>query len=92
VTHVGKIYNVIARQIAEATVAAEPGVAAAQCLMVSQIGSPVTRPAVVEVKLAAEDSRPIHEFRRQAEDIVGDCLRRIPRIIDGLITGAISVM
>ena len=40
VTHVGKIYNVVARDISEALVAAVPEISHAQCLMVSRIGSP----------------------------------------------------
>jgi hypothetical protein len=36
----GKIYNVVARNIAEALVATVPQIARAQCLMVSSIGAP----------------------------------------------------
>lgn len=38
VSHVGKIYNVLARDIAEAVVARVPEVASAECCMVSRIG------------------------------------------------------
>jgi S-adenosylmethionine synthetase len=58
VTHVGKIYNVIARGVAEAIVAAESGIAAAQCLMVSRIGTPVTWPAIIDIKLASQRGPP----------------------------------
>jgi S-adenosylmethionine synthetase len=92
VTHVGKIYNVVAREIAEAIVAADPGVAAAHCLMVSRIGSPVTRPAIVNVKLGTKDGLSIERFEAQIEDIVIDCLGRIREIVDGFVAGAISAV
>ena len=40
VSHVGKIYNVLARDIAEAIIAEIPEIDSAQCLMVSRIGAP----------------------------------------------------
>ena len=92
VTHVGKIYNVVARDIAQAIVVADTGIAAAQCLMVSRIGNPVTRPAIIDVKLATKDGAPIDRFEGQVEDIVSDCLSRIPQLIDSFVTGAIGVV
>jgi S-adenosylmethionine synthetase len=92
VTHVGKIYNVVARDIAEAIVAADTGIAAAQCLMVSRIGNPVTRPAITDVKLATKDGAPIDRFEGPVEDVVSGCLSRIPQLIEGFITGAIDVV
>ena len=51
-THTGKIYSVTARAIAEMLVADVAEVAEAQCIMVSQIGRPLSEPAAIEVKLA----------------------------------------
>ncbi len=92
VTHVGKIYNVVARDIAEAIVASDRGIAAAHCLMVSRIGYPVTRPAVIEVKLATTDGQPVDRFTEQVEHIVDDQLSRIPLLTNGFITGAIDIV
>jgi S-adenosylmethionine synthetase len=91
-THVGKIYNVVARDIADAIVAADIGIGAAQCLMVSRIGTPVTRPAIVEIKLATKDELPVDRFKSQIEDIVADHLARIPQLIDGFVAGVITVV
>jgi S-adenosylmethionine synthetase len=71
---------------------ADTGIAAAQCLMVSRIGNPVTRPAIVDVKLATTDGAPIDRFNGQVEDIVSDRLSRIPQLIDSFVTGAIGVV
>ncbi|HUH69437.1 MAG TPA: methionine adenosyltransferase [Mycobacterium sp.] len=92
VAHVGKIYNVVARDIAEALVAADVGIAAAHCLMVSRIGTPVTRPAVVDLRLATKDGLPIDQLRERVEDTVAAYLARIPQLIDGFVAGTISVV
>lgn len=91
VTHVGKIYNVIARQIAEALVATVPEVAEAQCLMVSRIGAPVTSPAVVHIKLATRDGFMPTQLRTRVEDVVADRLARIPSLLDAFVAGEIEV-
>jgi S-adenosylmethionine synthetase len=90
VTHVGKIYNVLARQIAEALIRI-PDVAAAQCVMVSRIGAPVTRPALVQVKLATRDAVPAGQLRPAAEEVVVDQLSRAPKLIDDFVAGTVAV-
>ena len=90
-THVGKIYNVVARDIAETLVAMLPEIAAAQCLMVSQIGSPVTKPAMIEIKLATRGGFPVSELEPQVAEIVADCLASVPKLVDNFIAGTIEV-
>jgi S-adenosylmethionine synthetase len=91
VTHVGKLYNVVARDIAELLIASVPEIIAAQCLMVSRIGAPVTDPAIMQVKLTTRDGIPVYEVRRRVEDITAECLSRIPKLIDDFVAGTISV-
>lgn len=91
VSHVGKIYNIAARNIAEALVAIVPEIVAAQCLMVSRIGTPITSPALVQVKLAAQDGIPVDNFKQQVGDITSDCISRIPILIDDFVAGTIGV-
>ena len=91
VTHVGKIYNVLARKICETLVTTVPEIAAAQCLMVSQIGSPITSPALVQVKIATRDGSPVDKFRQRIEEVADDCVVRAPRLIDDFVTGLIDV-
>ena len=90
-THTGKIYNVVAQQIAETLVAKVPEIFAAQCLMVSRIGSPVSNPAILQVKLETRDALPVEHFKRQIEDIVGDRLAAIPKLLDDFAAGLIDV-
>jgi S-adenosylmethionine synthetase len=91
VTHVGKIYNVVSLRVAQTLIATVPGIAKAHCLMVSQIGSPVTSPSIVQVKIAVRDGRPISEFTRQIEEVIADNLGRIPQLITEFDAGKISV-
>jgi S-adenosylmethionine synthetase len=91
VTHVGKLYNVVARRIAETLVADVPEIAAAQCFLVSQIGSPLTNPALLEVKLRTRDGAPAQQFAQRVEEIASLCLAGIPDLIEGFVAGSIDV-
>jgi len=86
ITHVGKIYSVLARDIADRLVREVPEIAKAQCFMVSQIGSPVSSPAMLQVKLATREDMPVAQLRKRIEEIVADRLAHIPRLVDDRVT------
>ncbi|WP_192248470.1 methionine adenosyltransferase [Mesorhizobium silamurunense] len=90
VSHVGKIYNVAARDVTQAICADLSEVAAAECLLVSRIGDPVTRPALVQLKVATRDGLPIAKVRRSVETITADRLSRIPKLIEDFVAGRIA--
>src|SRR5678816_4896815 len=52
VSHVGKLYHVIANRIASRLVAEMPDAEAATCMLVSRIGAPIDQPALVDVRVA----------------------------------------
>ncbi|MEX0752691.1 MAG: methionine adenosyltransferase, partial [Xanthobacteraceae bacterium] len=91
VSHVGKIYNVVAREIAETLVATEPDITAAQCLLMGQIGSPITEPALLHIKLATRDGTPVAQFERRVDEIAHAHLGRTSELVDDFIAGAIEV-
>ena len=91
ITHVGKIYNVVAQRIAETLVRELPALAKAQCLLVSQIGAPVTRPAMLQVRLASRENILLDQLRPRIEEIAADRLASIPRLVDDFVAGAIEV-
>ena len=91
VSHVGKIYNVLAMRLSAALVERVPAVSAAQCLIVSQIGAPVSEPALVSLRLAAHDAIPPAQLRRDVEALVEVHLTAIPRMVGELISGVIAV-
>ena len=90
VSHVGKIYNVLATDICKALVAETPEIAA-HCLMVSQIGSPISTPAIVQIKVATRDKAPAEQFRDRIEEITAAQLVSAPKRIDDFIAGQIDV-
>jgi len=91
VTHTGKLYNVVAREIAEALVVEEPDVHEAQCLLLGEIGAPVTQPALVHFRLATRDGLPVVNFEKSARELARAHLERIPGMVDAFIAGKISL-
>jgi S-adenosylmethionine synthetase len=91
ITHVGKIYNVVARDIAEGLVATVPEIATAQCLMVSSIGAPVSEPAIVHIKIATRNGAPVDGLRTRVEEVAADRLASIPGLVDAFVAGTIEL-
>jgi S-adenosylmethionine synthetase len=91
VTHVGKIYNVVARDIAEALVATVPEIARAQCLMVSSVGAPVNEPALMHIKLTTRNGAPADGLRSRVEEIAVERLASIPGLVDAFVAGTIEL-
>jgi S-adenosylmethionine synthetase len=91
VSHVGKIYNVVAGEIARSVVAASSEILRAECLMVSKIGAPVTDPAIVQVKIATVDGIPASQLKERTKEIVAERLGNIPRLIDEFVAGRIAI-
>lgn len=91
VSHVGMIYNVLARDIAEAIVCGVAEVAAAECHLVSRIGSPVDEPALTNVTIATHDGSPVDRLQASVGNIVARQLRGIPGLVDRFVAGAIQL-
>jgi S-adenosylmethionine synthetase len=91
VTHVGKLYNVVAGEIAESVVAVSSDIRRAECLIASKIGAPVIDPAIVQIKIATVDGNPSIRFKERAKEIVADRLGNIPRLVDEFVSGRIEV-
>ena len=91
VSHVGKIYNVIAQRICAELVEKIPEVTSVQCLLVSRIGEPITEPSVMELKIEAHDGFLSDQLTRMAEDIAGGHLKNADSIIDYFIKGSVAL-
>jgi S-adenosylmethionine synthetase len=91
VTHVGKLYNIVARRIAERLVNELDEVAEAYCYLVSRIGSPIKEPQVIDLQLHLEDSASIDTIKSKVEEIVQDQLANIDKIRQALIARTIQV-
>jgi S-adenosylmethionine synthetase len=91
VTHVGKLYNVLAARISNAMVTTVPEITAAQCLMVSRIGRPVTEPAIVQMAVATRDGFPLSGLKNRIDEIANHHMGSIPGLIDDFVEGEIDV-
>ncbi len=91
VTHVGKLYNVVAHQIAEVIVAEIPQVVTAHCYLVSQIGHFVREPQLVEVQLQTKEGYSLESFRSHVEEIVRDRLSQIDHLWQRFLKQEISI-
>ena len=91
VTHVGKLYNVAAHEIAREIVASAPVISQARCMLVSRIGSPITEPAIACVQIATRDEGPVERYRKEIEQIVFDALAGLPGRVDDFVTGKIDL-
>ena len=57
VTHPGKLYNLLAHQIAHRLVEQFPEVTEAQCHLLSRIGRPISEPEVFDVAVRIDESK-----------------------------------
>jgi len=86
VNHVGKLYNIAARRIAEQVVSEVTNVVAADCQLVSRIGAPITRPEFASVSVRTTDD--LAKIRPRVEEIVGECLVELPKLWRRVLDGA----
>ena len=91
VTHVGKLYNIAAMLICDALVRNVPGVASAECYLVSAIGSPVNQPRVVDIRIGMDEAAAIEAVRPQIETVVGDLLASVDTLWKPIIGRRISL-
>jgi S-adenosylmethionine synthetase len=87
VTHVGKLYNLLANRIARALVAEVGGVREAYCYLVSRIGRPVSEPQLVDLKLRLEDPAALATLRPRIEDLARAELAGVTTLWRGLLEG-----
>jgi len=91
VTHVGKIYNIVAQQIAEDIVRAIDDVSEAYCYLLSQIGSPIHEPKIIDLKLKLQEGSTLESIKARIEDIVYNKLSSTQKIRQDLLSGKITV-
>ena len=91
VTHVGKLYNIIAQRVAETLIEELEEVQQAYCFLVSRIGSPIMEPQVADLQLVMHDDLTVDVVRSRAEEIVYDQLADIAKIRQELIDGSLII-
>ncbi|HRQ38105.1 MAG TPA: methionine adenosyltransferase [Chloroflexota bacterium] len=91
ISHVGKLYNVLALHMAQAIVAQVTAVSQAQVFLLSQIGQPLNRPLTAAVMLHLADGVLQTAVKHQVAQIINDQLEHMGHIRDEIVNGTISL-
>lgn len=87
VTHVGKLYNLIANRIARAVSTEVAGVQEAYCYLVSRIGRPVADPQLMDVKVRLADPHALAALQPRIAEVAQDRLSGIGVLWRELLEG-----
>lgn len=91
VTHVGKLYNVLAQRIAQSVVSEVAGVEEAYCSLLSQIGRPIDRPQLIDVKVRLKDAAALETAREHIAELARSHLLRVGSLWRELIAGTVPL-
>lgn len=87
VSHVGKIYNIFAHELAASLCQQMEAIRAVRCYLVSQIGSPITEPQLVDIQV--DCSQPLdNKLASEVKALVSRDLRGLPELWRQLVSGA----
>ena len=91
VNHIGKIYNVLAKEIANDIVALYPQVKECNVSIVSQIGRKIDDPKHLDVKISTEKREELDNIRKKVNDIAEQSLENIGYLTHEIISGKHSM-
>ncbi|TFG11162.1 methionine adenosyltransferase [Candidatus Thorarchaeota archaeon] len=83
VSHVGKTYNVAAREIVRQVTEEHPDIEQVYCYLVSQIGAPITEPKAVNVELYGDCD--VGKVMGSVTSIAGDVIADLPNVWKGFV-------
>ncbi len=91
VSHVGKIYNLMARQVAERICQQVDAVEEACVWLCSRIGAPLDEPWVASVQVAMKPDAMIADVRTRIQEIVANEVLTVSVLTHRLTRGELSV-
>lgn len=91
VSHVGKLYNVVASRAAAAIVADVAEVEEAYCFLASHIGCSILEPRVFDIKVRLEDARALDALRPRITEVALAQLERLNVMWRDAIEGALDL-
>jgi S-adenosylmethionine synthetase len=83
VSHVGKTYNVAAREIVDRISQEHPDLKQVYCYVVSQIGAPITEPQAVNIELFGNVN--LNSLKSSVESICEEVIAKLPYVWKGFI-------
>lgn len=91
VSHVGKIYNVLAHRMAREIYTRVEGIKEVYVLLLSRIGAPVNTPQLATAQLLLEKGRKIDEIATRVEEIFAEEMAGINGFCESLAKGEFPV-
>ena len=89
INHVGKIYNVLARQMAKKVYREVEGISEVYIKVLSQIGKPIDQPLMTDVQLILSKGATLDRIRGDVESIVDEGLADLRKISEAIMDGKI---
>ena len=90
ITHIGKLYNVMSKLIAEDVAKKVSPEVEVRVRILSQIGKPVSEPLNCNVQLvSATENKKIGKWKQEAESIANDWLDNVDKVTDLIINGKV---
>ena len=92
ITHIGKIYNVMSKLIAEDVAKKVTNEAEIRVRLLSQIGKPVSEPLNASIQIVlpdAENDPKLPTWKSEAEAIAADWLDNVDKVSDMIIEGKV---
>ena len=90
ITHIGKIYNVMSKLIAEDVAKKVSPEVEVRVRILSQIGKPVSEPLNCNIQLvSATEDKKIGQWKQEAESIAYEWLDHVDKVTDLIINGKV---
>ena len=90
VNHVGKIYNLLATQIAKDCYENIDGIKEVYVRILSQIGKPINEPRVLSIQVIPETGYDVEKMESKLKNIANEWLDGISKITDIVMEGKLS--
>jgi S-adenosylmethionine synthetase len=91
ITHVGKLYSLVAGLAADAARRDIPGLRAAECLLVSQIGHPISAPQIADFRLDLVPGVTLDSVRAPVTAVLHRELGRLGTLWRDLMAGNLAI-
>jgi S-adenosylmethionine synthetase len=91
VNHVGKVYNILAKLIANRVYEEVKGVKEVYVKILSQIGKPIDQPLLANAQVLFEEGRNLQSAKSTIETIIDDELAGIRKITNLVLKGEVTL-
>ncbi len=91
VSHIGKIYNVLANQLAEQIYSQVPPIQEVTVWLTSKIGQRIDRPAIASVQVNLRKGARLQDVRKRIQSIVQEKFNNLPLFCEDLSEGRFPV-